>query len=991
MEAAIRWSPHSTPQKPEFLIIDVAAQKLKLCTLKSLKSNPLKVEEVYETPKLPNYTAFDWSKTDPNVVAIGAASGEANVVQLDPAHKSGNGSEYLWSFPIKNQRRCNSIAFSTKNYLATGLERVRNDYCMNVYDFNSSLAAGQTEPYKKLAGSEAITSIKFFGGQPDTLIAGVLRQCIRLYDLRDPSSNGVAQFPTRQVHNLAIDPMDENSFISAGPAGDPVVSVWDRRYAPRSGATASADGGPAGPILEIRPTVDNGNNSTIWSLRFSGVKRGTFGVLSSSGEVKIIELAQHAVKPGLGQVPQNSKGGTPWSSRTYTRRTHNLAYPIYDQTHPVDQKARVMAVDFISPGNYSQGQAMLALHPSRDISLLKINDIARKVNITALDEICLWKNRRQCFLPQYDFDTSAEELIALQDKAKADEGSRRASDQAISSASRLEKLSLENFGHKTPTSYESPYYISSGDRHEDLLSLNFPSHTPELGDALKLLRTQRRRCQEGYLLDPLRNMQIVANDPWLVDMWDTVRRFEEFAKHDGMCEGGLDLSFLGVYSIWNMDFGNHRNRVLDGDAFTPDEFTAVVKRIVQRKEYPPFVGHRTKCPDLRQLCLALCGWTFSKDRLRQRCRTLMEKGHAYKAIVVAVMRGFKDLAQELLRSAIQQKLIHNIGLGAVIACESVNDDQRELCAWMAEETDDPYLKALLAYFISGDWKVVADMPLLPLSDRVGVAVKYLDDDRLGNFIKMQTAGATVSGNTEGLVLTGLTDRALDLFHHYMAKFNDLQTAVLVLSFTCPVYLSDHSRFDLWKDTYLMQLQSWRAFHQRSQYLDALSRRSRARVNGFRFADTPARPVSLRCNHCLSVLATSVLQKAPSPPPPSTNGTTTTTSVTPIPATTAPPGSIYPLPTRPPPTPASNSGLVCPHCGRRMPHCGICALLLGAPDPRRLGGAAADVVAAEDVLARQPLYCMACQHVFHGHHARDWFARHRMCPVPECGCMCGVLN
>jgi hypothetical protein len=526
-------------------------------------------------------------------------------------------------------------------------------------------------------------------------------------------------------------------------------------------------------------------------------------------------------------------------------------------------------------------------------------------------------------------------------------------------------------------------------------------------------------------------MQIVENDEWLVDMWDTIRRFEDLAKNDGMYEDGLDLSYLGVYAIWNREFGNHRNRVINRKTYTPDSFSAAVESIVQRKGHPSFQGHKTKFPALRQLCLTICGWTFSKDRLRQRCKALMENGHHYKGIVVAVLRGFKDLAQELLREAIKNKTLQNIGLGAVIACEFVNEEQRELCEWMAEETDDPYLKALLAYFVSGDWKVVADMPLLPLSDRIGVAVKYLDDDRLGHFIKMQTATATVSGNTEGLVLTGLTDRALDLFHHYISKFNDLQTAVLALSFTCPVYVADASRFEMWKETYLMQMQSWRCFNPRAQYLDAHSRRSTSR-NGVRFGSTPTRPVSLRCNNCLSVLAPHVLKSAPEQPlperqlpelnsalpippgPPAQNLSTPASSQQP----TDPPGALVTLSATPlKATPSTNSGLVCPHCGRRMPHCGICGLLLGSPEPRKLAAANAlattngtaaggargpaalglarlslDVRAGvEDGLARQPLYCMACQHVFHGHHARDWFARHRMCPVPECQCMCGVLH
>tara|TARA_R110002003_G_scaffold346_3_gene18867 strand:- start:1729 stop:2379 length:651 start_codon:yes stop_codon:yes gene_type:complete len=181
MEAAIRWSPHSTQSNPRFLIIDVAGNRLRLCQLDNVAKNKVSYRQICIRDKLPNYTAFDWSKKDASVVGIGSASGEAVVVTLDP-DKPDN--ELLHAFPIRHQRKCNSIAFSNKNLLATGLDRVRNDVCLNIYDLNDSRVTNKDEPYKKLASSEAISSIKFFSGQPETLVAGVSRQYVRIYDLR---------------------------------------------------------------------------------------------------------------------------------------------------------------------------------------------------------------------------------------------------------------------------------------------------------------------------------------------------------------------------------------------------------------------------------------------------------------------------------------------------------------------------------------------------------------------------------------------------------------------------------------------------------------------------------------------------------------------------------------------------------------------------------------------------------------------------------------
>lgn len=159
---------------------------MRLCQIDKFEGSRVKYKQLCLRDKLPNYTAFDWSKRDEALVGIGSASGEAVIVQIDPDRPQ---NEYLHAFPIRHQRKCNSIAFSAKNFLATGLDRVRNDVCLNIYDLNNPNVTSNSEPYKKLASSEAISSIKFFSNQPDTLVAGVSRQSIRIYDLRGRSGS----------------------------------------------------------------------------------------------------------------------------------------------------------------------------------------------------------------------------------------------------------------------------------------------------------------------------------------------------------------------------------------------------------------------------------------------------------------------------------------------------------------------------------------------------------------------------------------------------------------------------------------------------------------------------------------------------------------------------------------------------------------------------------------------------------------------------------
>ncbi|KAH4292927.1 hypothetical protein HBH64_178270 [Parastagonospora nodorum] len=963
MEAAIRWSPHSTQSNPRFLIIDVAGNRLRLCQIDGLSKKKVNYRQICIRDKLPNYTAFDWSKKDASVVGIGSATGEAVLVTLDPERPD---HDLIHAFPIRHQRKCNSIAFSNKNLLATGLDRVRNDVCLNIYDLNDSRITSKDEPYKKLASSEAIYSIKFFTGQPDTLIAGVSRQYVRIYDLRDSTTTGIAQFQTRQVHNIAIDPMDENYFLSAGTTGDPTVTVWDQRFVKQR--STSNDAANSGAVLEFKPVVDNSQAASIWSLRYSGTKRGTFGVLANTGEFKIIELAQHTHR--LDPTSKTSSGPG-WSSPHYTKATHHFRYPLHDKAHPQDPKDRVVAYDFMTAGNIMSGQCALALLPNREVEVLKVPPPAPKINVSALEEI--YKDRYCIAKPSLPHGTVANDLIEVQNLALSTKFGIDY-DMGNSLSESMTRFSLSNSQRSLPLlSATHP----SHEMHEDLLNLGYPDVKIPLDDYLAVLHAAKRRAQEGYSLDCDKNKQILSNDPWLVDAWTLVDRMDAHAVGDGMVGNGLDLKYLGVTAIWANELTMYDDRLIDPDAKTSQEmFSDAVKEIVDVMELPPFEGVKTEHPENRQLCLSLCGWPLSKTAAQHSCEQLVDSGSIYKAIVLAVFQGHKDIALSLLRSTLQQKKLpqDDIGLAAVIACasptSSISPEQRSTCAWMADMTTDPYLKSLLTYFISASWDTVVSMPQLALSDRVAIALKYLPDTSLTSFLNSLTSSTISSGSISGLLLTGLTTRALDLLTVYISQHpSGIQDAVLLLSRACPLYIQD-ARFPLWRDIYLSHMQTWRAFLQRTRYVKEHNRATVTREG--RSTNKPNQPsLTLRCLNCQQNLA---LRKDPAQNSKPRLVPTSTSSA---------------RPAARPKHASSSPALACPNCGTQMPRCGICMLWLGSPDASKVGAAAS--LAGEDLEARLMVFCMGCSHGFHGHHARDWFARHAMCPVPDCGCMCGLLK
>jgi len=134
---------------------------------------------VIKTSRLSNISAFAWSPNE-TLVAFGHPSGKASLVQLSE-HKQP--SQPVEIFEIKQQRKCNSVAFSNRNWLAVALDKTRSDVCLNIYDVGSQSQISQ-EPIRRLCAAELVSSVKFFSSQPQELVATTQRSFIRVYDLR---------------------------------------------------------------------------------------------------------------------------------------------------------------------------------------------------------------------------------------------------------------------------------------------------------------------------------------------------------------------------------------------------------------------------------------------------------------------------------------------------------------------------------------------------------------------------------------------------------------------------------------------------------------------------------------------------------------------------------------------------------------------------------------------------------------------------------------
>lgn len=648
---------------------------------------------------------------------------------------------------------------------------------------------------------------------------------------------------------------------------------------------------------------------------------------SSAGEIKVVDTAEHST-PGTdfpGLKPQNPFGGNAWTSNQYISQSRTLEHATRHSYTPAPEgRIRAVAFDWISTINNPSGQAMVVLRQNRDVELVNASKGFILAEATARNDLYVSCNG-----------------LTLTEAALAP---------------RIVSRQLQGRGlDGLDASYDVHANQSVSEQESDIGELQTKS-VADLSTILSPMAVQRDRCLRGYLFDCQKNREVLADTPRLVALWRTIGRFRQLAADDGMVFEELDLSYAGVTGLWSERGIGSPQRDLSDGLGKSTQMRDAISGLNEAKSLPAFEGERTDFPEHRQLCLAVCGWKFTTEDLEAECAELIERGRYYLAIVQAVLHNDKHLALNMLRTLVRERTIPNTGLGALLACETLNNEQKEMCMWMSADTEDSALKALLTYLIDGDWRGVMKTDYLNLTYRVALGLKYLIDTELSNYIHSETARVIKNGDLQGILLTGLGERSMDLFQTYLTRTNDLQTAVLATAFTNPLYVDD-IRWEMWKETYFLQMQAWHAFIQRTKFTVQHNRMSTTRT-GRRLIDVPHGQITLRCIHCQGSLARHDSK-------PQKNGSATRAL-----------------------GPAANAGTVCPQCGRHMPRCAVCMLWLGTPDSRSTGGVK-ELEQQEDLMSKFITFCASCGHGFHAHHAMSWFKKHAMCAVPDCKCMCGL--
>ncbi|KAF7795828.1 hypothetical protein EIP86_006995, partial [Pleurotus ostreatoroseus] len=256
-----------------------------------------------------------WSP-DPNfddLVAVGFGSGKVDLSRLHDSKLASNGSS-LSSGPSvtlssRISRPCNALAFCSvdPNYLAVGLDKVRSDASLVIWDVNASMpvlsvkspssrltfnvpSSGapprpqpqipkgelvpRTDPrvLQQLVQGDMVSSVAFLPKSTTLLLAGISYRWLRLFDFRTASPTVFTA--ASKVHGIATDPFDQHRI---GCYGDGIATIWDARRLSHplltfTGKDVSADG--------QRVKTD----SALAGIEFSPIRRGVLATLEQGAD-----------------------------------------------------------------------------------------------------------------------------------------------------------------------------------------------------------------------------------------------------------------------------------------------------------------------------------------------------------------------------------------------------------------------------------------------------------------------------------------------------------------------------------------------------------------------------------------------------------------------------------------------------------------------------------------------------------------------------------
>ncbi|KAJ7595018.1 hypothetical protein C8J56DRAFT_928212 [Mycena floridula] len=347
------------------------------------------IRHVSSQHDLQHMKCFAWSP-DPSLddlVAVGHTTGTVDLIRLEASKATRPNSGVLSSGPrvsltVRNSRACNALAFSSAdpNYLAVGLDKVRGDCSLVIWDIQTALPTLSVNPItssslprpqpqiprgdigprdsrilQQHAPADTVSALAFVQKSTHLLLAGISLRWFRLFDLRSPlpATSSVAS----KVHGITTDPYDPHRI---GCFGDGFVTVWDARKLLQPILTFSEkDATGDGAVLRA--------NSVYSTIEFSSTRRGTLATLERDAMYMRLWDILETQSRELSKSRDSSVSGPPAPKLSWPNLPWSASANIQAQSSPSKEPEPVAALvlsDTRRTKSFLRPLASFALVPS---------------------------------------------------------------------------------------------------------------------------------------------------------------------------------------------------------------------------------------------------------------------------------------------------------------------------------------------------------------------------------------------------------------------------------------------------------------------------------------------------------------------------------------------------------------------------------------------------------------------------------------------------
>lgn len=950
-------------------------------------------------------TCLDYSDQENGLVAVGEKSGFVrlfNIIMRD----NPDLETFDMQVRAKQQRCINTLAINANGLVSMGLDRNRNDPSLQIWDINyQNRDSTVVNPTFSYCVNESIVSSKFLDG---TGLIVASTKFIKEIDLRSP--NPAYQHPTRLSYDVKLNPFNNWEFSSYGDDG--TLAIWDRRKLISSASSSELN--VAEPLLTFDKLLGVGAASKKYMnscFRWSSDRNKEFSTLHRGDTIKRWWLGS----TGTNQEDENE--------------VENLfVSTVHDINMTFD---KVVTFDYIPQRN--RKVSLLCMRQSGTVYRMPVTQSYTKTSfrndnslllsnceVSDINELRVTKTEEKS-----TFERKALRNLCFEDLDISDDFSKEAEHESEQDSSSSESI-IDND--------KQSIYQDGSWRPEKLLQKDISV-------------IMKARAMLGYGLDPVATVAMIdgsktlQNNAYIRNTWRWIAIAKASVDDGTMVSGDVDLGYEGVIGIWNGLKGIlNQNRFREGIKLNDEQLDKEMEKIIRLRRKRKSASGETVASNLipnssksvqRKLCSILSGWDLSPSDFEEKYQNIIKTGSYEKAAAWAVFFGDIPKAVEILGSAKKERLRL---IATAIAGYTAYKDQpsnnawRQQCRKMSSELEDPYLRVIFAFIADNDWWDILYEPAISLRERLGVALRFLNDRDLTKFLERTSATVIENGELEGLILTGITPSGIDLLQSYVNKTSDVQSAALISIFGSPKYFRD-KRVDEWVQTYRLMLNSWELFTVRAKFDCLRAKLSRTGGGSIR-ADVKPRQMYMQCINCKKNIST----------PPTSSGATqakaTSTGMLSDMSSNLGPGEglhragtifsktkKYGMANTPSPLSQQKRKNACPHCGTPFPRCVICLLPLGTTglpfvisgvQYKSDQGAVNEDSSPTDSISKSHIetleeensivdsktyqrkkerlnewfsFCLSCNHGMHAGHAEEWFERHEVCPAPGCICRC----